>query len=108
MLECGAQVTGGYFCDPGFKDVPDPWDLAFPIAEVESGLGATAVLVNNVGWNGKAEFFLNLTPDRRQKAFLKNADDHDRHIEPCRLAKTKRIKRAAATVNGVVQHRQRR
>src|SRR5262245_39344255 len=35
LLECGAQVTGGYFADPGFKDVPRPWDLAFPIAEVE-------------------------------------------------------------------------
>jgi hypothetical protein len=35
LLECGAQVTGGYFADPGFKDVPDPWDLGFPIAEVE-------------------------------------------------------------------------
>ena len=36
LMECGAQVTGGYFVDPGYKDVPDPWDLAFPIAEVES------------------------------------------------------------------------
>ena len=35
LLECGAQVTGGYFSDPGFKDVPNPWDLGFPIAEVE-------------------------------------------------------------------------
>jgi hypothetical protein len=35
LMECGAQVTGGYFSDPGFKDVPDPWNLAFPIAEVE-------------------------------------------------------------------------
>ncbi|RAR56603.1 uncharacterized protein DUF1446 [Paraburkholderia unamae] len=35
LLECGAQITGGYFCDPGFKDVPMPWNLAFPIAEVE-------------------------------------------------------------------------
>jgi len=34
LMECGAQVTGGYFSDPGFKDVPDPWNLAFPIAEV--------------------------------------------------------------------------
>ncbi len=36
LLECGAQVTGGYFSDPGFKDVPEPWNLAFPIAEVSS------------------------------------------------------------------------
>ena len=35
LLECGAQVTGGYFSDPGFKDVPTPWDLGFPIAEVD-------------------------------------------------------------------------
>jgi len=34
LLECGAQVTGGYFVDPGFKDVDRPWDLGFPIAEV--------------------------------------------------------------------------
>jgi hypothetical protein len=35
LMECGAQVTGGYFCDPGLKDVVEPWNLAFPIAEVE-------------------------------------------------------------------------
>lgn len=36
LLECGAQVTGGYFSDPGFKDVPEPWNFGFPIAEVEA------------------------------------------------------------------------
>src|SRR6185369_3940587 len=34
LLECGAQVTGGYFADPGFKDVPDLHTLGFPIAEI--------------------------------------------------------------------------
>ncbi|HEX5083163.1 MAG TPA: acyclic terpene utilization AtuA family protein, partial [Blastocatellia bacterium] len=34
LLECGAQVTGGYFADPGFKDVPDLHDVGFPIAEI--------------------------------------------------------------------------
>ena len=34
LLECGSQVTGGVFYDPGFKDVPEPWALGFPIAEV--------------------------------------------------------------------------
>ena len=29
--ECGAQVTGGYFADPGVKDVPELWNLGFPI-----------------------------------------------------------------------------
>ncbi len=34
LLECAGQVTGGYFADPGYKDVPDIWNLGFPIAEV--------------------------------------------------------------------------
>ena len=49
ILECGAQVTGGYFCDPGFKDVPAPWDLAFPIAEVESDGNAVVTKVAGRG-----------------------------------------------------------
>ncbi|MFF3934549.1 acyclic terpene utilization AtuA family protein [Streptomyces phaeofaciens] len=35
LLECGAQVTGGYFADPGYKDVPGLADLGFPLAEVQ-------------------------------------------------------------------------
>lgn len=34
LLECGAQVTGGYFADPGRKDVPGLEDVGFPIAEI--------------------------------------------------------------------------
>lgn len=34
LLECGGQVTGGYFCDPGFKDVPGMENLGFPIGEI--------------------------------------------------------------------------
>ena len=49
LLECGAQVTGGYFADPGFKDVPDPWDLAFPIAEVEPDGNATLGKLSGTG-----------------------------------------------------------
>lgn len=36
LLECGAQVTGGYFADPGYKDVPDPHAVGFPIAEIDA------------------------------------------------------------------------
>lgn len=35
LLECGSQVSGGFFADPGFKDVPNPAEIGFPIAEVE-------------------------------------------------------------------------
>ena len=34
LLECGAQVSGGYFADPGYKDVPGLDDVGFPIAEI--------------------------------------------------------------------------
>ena len=34
LLECAGQVTGGYFADPGVKDVPDLARLGFPIAQV--------------------------------------------------------------------------
>lgn len=34
LLECGAQVTGGYFADPGYKDVPEPERIGFPISEI--------------------------------------------------------------------------
>ncbi|MGA7253194.1 MAG: acyclic terpene utilization AtuA family protein [Pseudolabrys sp.] len=35
LLECGAQVTGGYFADPGYKDVPGLAEVGYPIAEVD-------------------------------------------------------------------------
>jgi Acyclic terpene utilisation family protein AtuA len=34
LLECAGQITGGYFADPGFKDVSGLARLGFPIGEV--------------------------------------------------------------------------
>ncbi len=34
LLECGAQVSGGYFADPGMKEVPGLEDVGFPITEI--------------------------------------------------------------------------
>ncbi len=34
LLECGAQVSGGYYADPGYKDVPGLAHLGYPIAEI--------------------------------------------------------------------------
>ena len=36
LLECGAQMCGGYFADPGFKDVPGLANVGFPIAEIDA------------------------------------------------------------------------
>lgn len=35
LLECGGQVTGGYYADPGYKEVPHLENLGFPIAEFD-------------------------------------------------------------------------
>ncbi|WP_253610662.1 MULTISPECIES: acyclic terpene utilization AtuA family protein [unclassified Bradyrhizobium] len=34
LLECAGQITGGYFADPGPKDIPGLARLGFPIGEV--------------------------------------------------------------------------
>jgi hypothetical protein len=34
LLECAGQVTGGYFADPGYKDVDGLARLGFPIGEI--------------------------------------------------------------------------
>ncbi|ROM39271.1 ABC transporter substrate-binding protein [Pseudomonas poae] len=36
LLECAGQVSGGYFADPGVKDVDDLARLGFPLAEVDA------------------------------------------------------------------------
>jgi len=50
LLECGAQVTGGYFADPGWKDVPDPAGIGFPIAEVSED--GTAIITKAADTGG--------------------------------------------------------
>ncbi|MDK3019706.1 acyclic terpene utilization AtuA family protein [Pseudodonghicola flavimaris] len=39
MLECAAQVTGGYFADPGRKEVPGLDDPGFPIGVIAADGG---------------------------------------------------------------------
>ena len=36
LLECGAQVSGGYYADPGVKDVAGLARLGYPIAEIDA------------------------------------------------------------------------
>ncbi len=36
MVECGANVSGGFFADPGYKEVPDLGNLGYPYLEVEA------------------------------------------------------------------------
>jgi len=48
MLECGVHGTGGNFEDPPYRVVPDPHDLAFPMAEVDED-GATITKLPGTG-----------------------------------------------------------
>ncbi len=50
LLECAGQLTGGYFADPGWDEVPNLAHLGFPIAEV--GEDGAAVLSKVEGSGG--------------------------------------------------------
>ncbi|QDO96142.1 DUF1446 domain-containing protein [Ferrovibrio terrae] len=50
LLECGPQVSGGYFADPGCKDAPDLDRLGYPIAEVQAD--GKAVITKPAGSGG--------------------------------------------------------
>jgi len=53
LLECGAQVSGGYYADPGVKDIPGMARLGYPIAEVtEDG---TAIITKPAGSGGRVD-----------------------------------------------------
>jgi hypothetical protein len=50
LLECAGQLTGGYFADPGYKDVSGLDRLGFPIAEIdETGHAALTKLAGSGG-----------------------------------------------------------
>ncbi|RDV00632.1 acyclic terpene utilization AtuA family protein [Trinickia dinghuensis] len=49
LLECAGQVTGGYFVDPGYKDVPNLARLGFPIGEVSADGSVVITKVPHAG-----------------------------------------------------------
>jgi hypothetical protein len=49
LLECAAQVSGGYYADPGKKDVPDIAHLGFPFADVDADGQATLGKLDGTG-----------------------------------------------------------
>ena len=50
LLECAGQVTGGYFADPGYKDIPDLARLGFPIGDVAQD--GSVIITKLVGSGG--------------------------------------------------------
>jgi hypothetical protein len=49
LMECAAQVSGGYFADPGYKSVPNLAYVGFPIAEVCADGSAVITKLTDTG-----------------------------------------------------------
>ncbi len=74
LLECAGQVTGGYFADPGFKQVRDLARLGFPIGEVsENG----DVVITKVAKSGGC-----VTPATVKEQLLYEIHDPARYLQP--------------------------
>ncbi len=53
-------------------DVTNLEEISSAVARVQDSHGPIDVLVNNVGWNGRQEFFLELGPERWEKSYRLN------------------------------------
>jgi hypothetical protein len=53
LLECAAQVSGGYLADPGHLDVPNLHDVGFPLAEVQAD--GSAIITKLEGTGGRVD-----------------------------------------------------
>jgi Acyclic terpene utilisation family protein AtuA len=74
LLECAGQITGGYFADPGYKDVPDLARLGFPIGEVgEDG----SLVVTKVPGSGGA-----VTAQTCKEQLLYEVHDPQKYFQP--------------------------
>jgi hypothetical protein len=74
LLECAGQLTGGYFADPGFKDVPDLDRLGFPLAEIEAN--GEAIVTKLTGSGGA------LTLRNCKEQILYEVHDPSRYLTP--------------------------
>jgi len=74
LLECAGQVTGGYFADPGYKDVAGLARLGFPIGEVgEDG----SLVVTKVAGSGGA-----VTAQTCKEQLLYEVHDPEQYFQP--------------------------
>lgn len=74
LLECAGQVTGGYFADPGVKDVAGLARLGFPIGEVSAD---GSVVVTKVEGSGGQ-----VTPATCKEQLLYELHDPARYLTP--------------------------
>ena len=84
MLECAGQVTGGYFADPGCKDVDGLSDLGFPIAEVP---GEGPFVITKLAGSGGA-----VTPATCKEQLLYEIHDPAAYVTPDVVADFSRVR----------------
>jgi hypothetical protein len=74
LLECAGQITGGYFADPGYKDIPDLARLGFPIGEVgDDG----SLVITKVAGSGGA-----VTAQTCKEQLLYEVHDPTKYLQP--------------------------
>jgi hypothetical protein len=84
LLECAGQITGGYFADPGYKDIPDLARLGFPIGEVgEDG----SLVITKVAGSGGA-----VTAQTCKEQLLYEVHDPTQYIQPDVVADFSHVK----------------
>jgi hypothetical protein len=88
LLECAGQVTGGYFADPGYKDVADLARLGFPLAEVSED--ASAIITKAPGSGG----LVSLASCKEQ--LLYELHDPTRYLQPDVVADFSSVKLESA------------
>ena len=88
LMECGMQVTGGYFADPGVKDVADLAQCGFPIAEVSADGSAVITKLDKTGGC--------VTPATVKEQLLYEVHDPARYLTPDVTADFSRVQVAAA------------
>jgi len=93
LLECGMQVTGGYFADPGVKDVANLAACGYPIAEVQSDGSAVITKLADTGGC--------VTPATVKEQLLYEVHDPARYLTPDVTADFSRVQIAAAGDNRV-------
>ena len=74
LLECAGQITGGYFADPGYKDVEGLGRLGFPVGEVGEDGG---LVITKVAGSGGA-----VTALTCKEQLLYEVHDPKRYLQP--------------------------